>query len=258
VTLAASLVLVSYRDDAAVSAFLQAAAKWECELIDQLEFVVVRNDWQGTQLDIPDAASLRLVELPQAHNLGYAAGFNVGLQAAQGEVIIAMNVDTEPTPGLVRSLVDDASGPATSAPRVVAPILSNDDGVVIGRRFYSPWSLLAARTRLRDRTVVALDVAKVEWVLGACLAARRRDLLDLGGFDERFFLYFEDVDLCWRVWEAGGEVAVRADLELPHAHGRASRKLWSKPFLWHLRSAIHFFLKHPRAAVGLGPRRSAH
>jgi GT2 family glycosyltransferase len=83
---------------------------------------------------------------------------------------------------------------------------------------------------------------------------RAETLRSMGGFDERYFLYYEDVDLCARLREAGYEVAVCTEASAIHAARRESRRnlRFAK---WHLRSALRFFTSHPRAALGLGKRR---
>jgi len=142
-------------------------------------------------------------------------------------------------------------------PAVVAPILTNEKGSVFGRRFYSPISLILARTRARSRVALARDPAGVEWVLGACFAMRRQALLTLGGLDSRFFLYFEDVDPVLARVECGGVVRVLPGVHIYHSHRRASRQV-SRVFLWHIRSAARFFMLHPRQSSdevrGIGGR----
>jgi len=89
------------------------------------------------------------------------------------------------------------------------------------------------------------EVTTVDWGLGGTLAVRKELLQNDGKlFDERFFLYFEDVDLCYSAWKRGWQVIVHPDAVLIHEHKRESKSLFSKTALYHLASFFKFFLKH--------------
>jgi hypothetical protein len=84
----------------------------------------------------------------------------------------------------------------------------------------------------------------VDWGLGAAMFLRRNDLPGAGPFDERFFLYFEDVDLCVRTWRAGRRVTYDPTIECIHAHRRASRRALSAAGWHHFRSLWRFATKY--------------
>jgi len=84
-----------------------------------------------------------------------------------------------------------------------------------------------------------------DWVLGAALACRRRAFLAVGGFDERFFLYFEDVDLCRRVKTAGCKVAVMPTATAYHVHGASTALLPpGEAHRYRFQSQVRYFAKH--------------
>ncbi len=89
------------------------------------------------------------------------------------------------------------------------------------------------------------DTAEVDWVLGSCMMIRRALFSNVGGFDERFFMYYEDVDLALRAWQAGWKVVYIPDVHMLHHHKQESHS-WRSPrvVFQHIRSAIHFFSKH--------------
>lgn len=244
-----SLITVSHRDEEQVDALLAHLSSLSASGV---EVIIVRNACPATSPPLRQFGLTTLIELRNSDNAGFAAAFNQGLRAARGDVVMSLNSDVVVTSAALAALAT-AAFHSEQQPAVVAPILTNEKGSVFGRRFYSPISLILARTRARSRVALARDPAGVEWVLGACFAMRRQALLTLGGLDSRFFLYFEDVDLCWRVWECGGVVRVLPGVHIYHSHRRASRQV-SRVFLWHIRSAARFFMLHPRAIVGRGPR----
>lgn len=87
--------------------------------------------------------------------------------------------------------------------------------------------------------------AEVDWVLGSCMMIRRTLFSEVDGFDERFFMYYEDVDLALRAWEAGWKVVYIPDVHMLHHHRQESHS-WRSPRVrfQHIRSAVHFFSKH--------------
>ena len=88
-----------------------------------------------------------------------------------------------------------------------------------------------------------------DWVAGMFMVFRSETMRSLGGFDERYFLYYEDVDLCARMRERGLEVAVCTKVSVIHAARRESHR--NLQFAsWHLRSAFRFLASRPRLALG--------
>ena len=89
------------------------------------------------------------------------------------------------------------------------------------------------------------DDRLVDWVLGGCMLARKKALTEVGLMDEAFFLYFEDVDLCFRLWEKGWQVAYVAGAAMFHKHMRTSaNKLFARATREHFMSLGRFLLKH--------------
>jgi hypothetical protein len=92
----------------------------------------------------------------------------------------------------------------------------------------------------------------VDWVSGACLLTRRELLQRIGGFDDAFFLYSEDVDLCARVRELGASVVFTPEVEITHHRGRSAEASRGRAFVESQRSRLHFYAKHygnPRLAL---------
>ena len=84
----------------------------------------------------------------------------------------------------------------------------------------------------------------VDWVMGACMLVRREAIEDAGLLDEKFVLYFEDQDWCYRMWQKGWEVWYVPQVEMIHYHQRESKRWFSKHRWIHLKSMVRFFGKH--------------
>jgi N-acetylglucosaminyl-diphospho-decaprenol L-rhamnosyltransferase len=138
----------------------------------------------------------------------------------------------------------------------VAPALVLPDGTLqdSARWVPTPLDLVARRVTRNDHGAVrATKPVDVEWATAACLMIRRRAFDQIGGFDERYFLYFEDVDLCVRLRAAGFRVRYDPTVRLHHDYRAASRAGFRTPATrHHIRSALRFFQRKPGALL---PRR---
>jgi N-acetylglucosaminyl-diphospho-decaprenol L-rhamnosyltransferase len=175
--------------------------------------------------------SVRLVEAP---NLGYGALANRGIAETDARYLLLLNSDAVLRPGSVRALaayLDAVPRAGMAGPRLLDP-----DGRLQPSCYplltpvqilltMTPLSELLGRTPwIRDRHLPTSghEVARqVPWVKGAALAIRRRAFDDVGGFDEAFFMYYEELDLAYRMREAGWEVHFTPSATVVH-HGGAS------------------------------------
>jgi N-acetylglucosaminyl-diphospho-decaprenol L-rhamnosyltransferase len=116
-------------------------------------------------------------------------------------------------------------------------VLPNGEPVEFARRLMTPWQLAKrVADRFFKRTSVYAHALHADWVNAACLAVRRETFQELGGFDERYQLYCEDIDFCLRLRMAGWKLAV-LDRVIVHDTRRDSAKRW-KYLLWHLSSLL--------------------
>ncbi len=190
-------------------------------------------------------------------NLGYAKGCNVGMAEVEADYYLILNPDIVVQPGALDRLLEFADRHPRAG--MVGPQLLNEDGSLQHscRRFYTLKTLLLRRTFLgrifpnsetvRRHLMQDFDHQSsrpVDWVLGGCLLVRASAIARTGPMDERFFLYFEDVDWCYRMWQAGYEVQYTPDARFIHRHRRdsAARK-FSRSFWLHLGSLISFYEK---------------
>ena len=128
---------------------------------------------------------------------------------------------------------------------VVAPLVRNSLGKMEDsvRPLPTPWAILAKVFKEAGQAVIrpAIDCATVDWVAGMFMLFPKDVFARMGGFDSRYFLYYEDVDLCCRLHLSGFKVVVSSSVAVEHDAQRTSHRK-PKYFLWHLLSISRFFL----------------
>ncbi len=215
------------------------------------ELVVISN--LGGELAVPEGARL----IRNERSVGYAANANRGIAETSSQFVVVSNPDTEAVPGTVATLL----GFAELKPRlgIAGPKLRHPDGSLnpSRRRFPTVSGTLVRRTPLRralggtQAAHYGLDEQPTEpvqadWLLGAFLFIRREMLDDLGGFDEGYRLYGEDIDLAYRASKARWERWYVPAAEVVHAHQAVTdRRLLTRRTLWHWRGILRFVRKHP-------------
>lgn len=229
------------------------------------EILVVDNASHDGSADMVAAEfpEVRLIRAP--HNLGFAGGNNLGREAARGQYLVLVNSDAFLEPGALRNglarmqahpevalagglLLGKNGQPEPSARRF--PSLLNDFLSLSGLAARYPRSRFFGRF---DRTWAnPMEAAEVEWVPGAFCLIRRSAIDQVGFFDERFFLYYEEVDLCRRLRASGWSIRYWPDLQAVHWGGESSKTLSGQTLsnhgrqltLWRMRSALLYYRKH--------------
>lgn len=191
---------------------------------------------------------------------GYGACVNIGARRTTGPLFTVLNPDItfdghDVVPPLARHFDEPSVGLA--APALVLP-----DGRIQDSARHIPTLVDLALRRGRDAERGAIyRSGYVPWVVGAFFIVRRDAWDAVGGFDERYFLYFEDVDLCWRMRQAGWSTVLDSQVRVRHRYNRASRKsLFGLATRQHIRSASRFYVRNPRFVMSRRlppqPRRS--
>jgi N-acetylglucosaminyl-diphospho-decaprenol L-rhamnosyltransferase len=202
-------------------------------------------------------APVRIVR--PGRNLGYGAGANRGLAALaaapEPEWVLVANPDLVVHPGALSSL--RAALVANPAWAIVGPRIYTETGDVYPsvRNFPSfsdaaGHALLAQfnpenpfTRRYNPGTPEGHAITRAGWVSGSCFMARRDALEELGGFDEAYFMYNEDMDLCWRAHEAGWGVGFAGTAEVTHVQGLSTARHPYKMMVAHHRSAMRFAVR---------------
>jgi len=172
--------------------------------------------------------------VPTGANLGYGTAANIGAALVDGKYLLICNPDVvlqEGTVATLRRFLELSPGVAVVGPRIVDPAgalypsarrfpeLLEALGHGLVGQFWTgnPFS---RRYRMTDWDHAG--AREVDWVSGACFLARRQAWDDVGGFDSSYFMYMEDVDLCWRARRAGWSVAYEPAAQVMHAQGASA------------------------------------
>jgi N-acetylglucosaminyl-diphospho-decaprenol L-rhamnosyltransferase len=172
-------------------------------------------------------------------NPGFGAANNAAMAHVTSDVTVLLNPDTELLDGGLSELARRASGPG----QLLVPRLLNADGSIQDSAHPTPGTagallpallpsvLLPRPLRVRAEPWRSDHELEVGWAIGACMAARTDLLRDLGPFDKRAFLFFEDLDLCVRAREQGISTRLQPDIALRHAGAHATRPAYGgEPF----------------------------
>ncbi|MBV8080334.1 MAG: glycosyltransferase family 2 protein [Actinobacteria bacterium] len=206
--------------------------------------------------NVPGSVPAGFEALENERPLGYAANLNRGAALTHAETLLAVNPDAVPEPGAVAALAEFMA----AHPRcgVAGPRMTYPDGrpQPSRRRFPTVGGTLVRRTPLRrvvaQRRHLHLDEpqpvepVQTDWMLGGFLLLRRSMLEELGGFDERFRLYGEDIDLQYRAAKAGWERWYVPAAVVRHAHqAETDKRFLTRRTLWHWAGILRFVRKHP-------------
>lgn len=210
-----------------------------------------------------------VITLLSSRNGGFGAGVNLGVDALRTDLVLALNPDTR----FPDNRIDAVCRLFDAQPTLGALGLNlrNTDGSSqhSARRFYGLADILARRTplgnlspfRRLERSHLMQGAwtggpFEADWVIGGGFVLRRRAFEQVGCMDEGYFLYFEEVDLCARLWIHGWKVMAIPEVELIHDHQRASGSgLLSPSGKTHLRSMWRFFSKFGLPVFGRPTRK---
>lgn len=207
-----SVVIVAFNSRDELAATLPAVLE---ELSAADELVVVDNASADGSAELVRelAPGAKLVELPA--NAGFAAGANRGVEAASGELVVLLNPDAAPQPGfreaIARPLADGRGWAAWMA------LVTAEQGAVVNTRGgVLHFTGIAWAGGAGEPVPAQPRPAEVPFLSGACLAIPRESWLRLGGFDEDYFLYHEDVELSLRLRLEGGRIGIEPAAVVDH------------------------------------------
>jgi GT2 family glycosyltransferase len=229
------------------------------------EIIVVDNASTDGSVGMLRAEFPQTILIRNPENRGFPAANNQGIAAAQGRYVLLLNPDTEVLADALDTLVQYMD--AHPDVGLVGPQLLYPDGQVQSSRrryptlatlfFESTWlESLAPRSLLRRYYVLDQPddaVLDVDWVTGAAMLARREVIQQVGGMDERFFMYSEELDWCRRIKAAGWRVVYHPAVRITHYEGKSSEQAVPARHVNFQRSKIHYARKYhgPRVAAAL-------
>ncbi len=235
---------------------------------ESYEIIVIDNNARAGFFHLLQKEFPEVRYIPMERNAGFGSGMNAGIREAKGEMVLIFNPDLAPEYGSLDAMMarlreDESLG-------ILAPQLQNPDGTLqysiftyqnllipllrrtpLGATSWGKRHLATFQLHALDRSVEQ----DVDWAMGSALLARKKDIDAIGGFDEHFFMYFEDEDLCRRMHAFGKRVVYFPQARMVHYHRRASadgsffRHLLN-PLTWqHIRSALLYAKKYRHASL---------
>jgi GT2 family glycosyltransferase len=240
-----SAIVVSHRNAAELERTLPALAPQVDELL------VIAN--------VPERVPVGPRVLENTRPLGFAANVNLGVRETSGELVVSVNPDAVPQPGAIaalRAFMEAHPRAGVAGPKMLYPDGSPQPsrrsfptvlGTIVRR---TPLRLLRDPYRHQARHYhlgeTPAEPVQADWMLGGFLMLRRSMLEELGGLDEGFRLYGEDIDLCYRAAKAGWERWYVPAAVVEHEHkAETDRRLLTRRTLWHWRGILRFVRKHP-------------
>lgn len=256
-----SIIIVSWNVRTLLRACLASIEQGRGDLA--IEVIVVDSASHDGSPDMVRAEFPEVVLLAETENVGFPKGNNLGMAMANGRYLLLLNPDTEVVGNALPTMVGYMEqNPAVG---VVGSQLLNDDGSVQSsrRRFptvatgffestwlqpYAPKSLL---TRYYVEDVADGETAVVDWVMGACMLTRRDIWQQVGGMDEAYFMYSEELDWCRRIKQAGWDVIYLPTAQIIHYSGKSSEQAVTARHINFNRAKLRYFRKYHGVVVTL-------
>ncbi len=203
--------------------------------------IVTRNIPEPLNLHQVPNLMIRDNEFPR----GFGANHNAAFRQCSTPFFCVMNPDIEisadPFPALLKCMETESA--ALVAPLVLSPAGEVEDSI---RHFPTPIGLVRKVLGGPDgryQTVIGAAPFAPDWVAGMFMLFRAQEFAEIGGFDEGFFLYYEDVDVCARLWASGRRIIACPSASVVHDARRESHRV-ARYAGWHARSMVRYFWKH--------------
>ncbi|HRQ37543.1 MAG TPA: glycosyltransferase family 2 protein [Chloroflexota bacterium] len=221
-----------------------------------LETIVVDSASSDGSPEMVAAEFPQVKLIAATENVGFPRGNNMGIAKAHGRYILLLNPDTVLHENALAHMVTYLENHRDVG--VVGAQLLNEDGSVQSSRrrfptlttafFESTWLQARAPQRILNR-YYALDlpddqVADVDWVMGACLMTRQEIAQSIGGLDEGYFMYSEELDWCRRIKMAGWRVVYLPTAQVTHYQGKSSEQVVAQRHIYFNRAKLRYFRKY--------------
>jgi GT2 family glycosyltransferase len=254
-----SIVIVNWNVRALLQRCLSSLGAGEAGLLSAFDTEIIVVDCASSD----GSAEMVQREFPNAQmivsdkNLGYARGNNVGMAQARGSYALLLNPDTEVVGDALAKMVRYLD--EHTAVGVLGPTLRYPDGSLQSsrRRFPTLATAFCESTLLHqwfpnNRVAVRYHFAdrppdrpqSVDWLVGAALMIRRETWRQVGPLDEGFFMYFEELDWCWRCRSAGWEIHFLPAAQIIHYEGKSSEQVVTQRTIHFQRSKIRYYRKY--------------
>ena len=250
-----SIIIVNWKVRPLLKKCLDSILKYKDNL--NIEIFVIDNDSRdgSPEMIMADYSNVNMISLPS--NQGFAKANNLGIKQAKGKYILLLNPDTEVTKGFFKKVIkylDKHTDIGILGPKILNPDNSIQQSVRRFPTFFSQALVLLKLRNILDNKFLShylhLDfnyhkTQKVDQVMGAAMMIRKSVLDKVGLLDEKFFIWFEEVDYCKRVNDLGSVVKYFSEASIMH-HGGSSfnKQLAIKNQIIFNKSLLRYFKKH--------------
>ena len=194
--------------------------------------------------------------LPQSSNIGFTRGNNIGLNRARGDFLLLLNPDTEVNPGALAIMLEFMSGQPQVG--ILGPHTLNSDGShqstrrrfptlatgVFESTWLASWAPPSVERYYRMLDTNDSDIIEADWVQGSALMLRREVYDSIGGLDEGYIMYSEELDYCRRAKSAGWRVIYHGGASITHHGGKSSEQVGAHKQIHFQSSKLRYFRKH--------------
>ncbi len=227
-----SIIILNYKSSNLVKHQLKKLTNYNFSVDVEL-IVIDNNSNDNIKTVLENFPNVKFIESKE--NRGYGAGNNLAMRHAGGEYVLILNPDIRIEKDTIEKLYYKIRSDANIG--IIGPRLINADESTQETSFSFPNILypLFRRTSLGNTKIGKkwLDKfllkhidrkqnSKVDWLMGSCLMIKKSFFEELGGFDEKIFMYLEDMDLCRRIWEKGKQVYYMGEMSAIHLHQKMS------------------------------------
>ncbi|MFH1773093.1 MAG: glycosyltransferase family 2 protein [Patescibacteria group bacterium] len=239
-----SIIILNYKSKKLVLNCLKSIKEADFGLL-KYEIIVVDNNSQDGLRESLIKQNLDVIFIESKKNIGMGAGNNLGIKKAQGKYIVIMNPDTtvfKDTFKKIYDFMESNLGVGIVGPKQLYPNQTVQDSCFCWYNLFTPIYRRLPLSNLKfvkkdlDKFLMKdynkKDIKEVNWLLGSFLFCRAKALFEVGLFDEHFFLYLEDTDLCYRFWIKNWKVVYFPKAAIIHDHIRQSARIaWYKFFI---------------------------
>ena len=259
-----SIVIVNYNSRGLLRQCLKSIYNNLNSSALKYKIVVVDNNSHDGSPDLVKEAFPDVRLIPLKKNLGYAKGVNTGIKSIECRYYLILNMDTtivqEHALDKMVEYMDANPSIGLAGPKLINPNGTTQVSCCTFPKLFYPLyrrtflrKLPKARSAIREYLMLDWDhneTMAVDWVIGTGMIVRNEAIKQVGLMDERFFMYFEDVDWCRRFWENEWKVYYISNIEIVHYYGRESAKkmgiisMFNRQTRIHITSWLKYVLKY--------------
>lgn len=247
------IIIVSWNNKATLQNCLESVKKAGSAFLSSV-ILVDNHSTDGGILPVKKLFP-EILAIENSENLGFSKAVNQGLQKSDTKYILLLNPDTQIFPDTIPRLVEFLEREpqvGIVGPKVMAP--DHTPELSFGP-FPNPWSEFVQRKRYYQLERKETGILKwmeeqakipqdVDWVSGVCLVIRREVVEKIGFLDDRFFMYFEDIDYCYRARDAGWRICYDPSTQILHDRGTSMRQNRERIKAEYRRSKKYYYEKH--------------